>query len=93
MTFLNRKKERICNAGINSKTSTAFKAGGLLLPVIVVKPKTSIVINTIETVSYTHLLVFGFICTSLSTCMTTKKAMILALITVCNPITSSQVFT
>lgn len=48
LTFLNRKKERICNAGINSKTSTAFKAGGLLLPVIVVKPKTSIVINTIE---------------------------------------------
>lgn len=38
-------------------------------------------------------LVFGFIFTSLSTCMTTKKAMILALITVLNPITASQVFT
>lgn len=48
LTFINRKRFRILNVILGSKTSSIHHIGGLLMPVIIIKPYTKIEINEVS---------------------------------------------
>lgn len=48
LSFINRKREKILDVILGSKCSSRFPLGGLLMPIIIVKPQTEIEIENID---------------------------------------------